>query len=146
MNDLTPSEIINIISSYSLTVRCLPHVVVSHWTYRDGDENKKYVDSKGNPIERDLEVVKQDFDLEYFQKTPPPKYSNSTPEQRLEQWKKLHPNGRKLLKETKKVEKGGWWYVKSTPNTDSIVQFSRKHDEFFAPTLEGAIQLFLNSL
>ena len=38
-----------------------------------------------------------------------------------------------------------WWLVKETKNTDSIVQFSKKHEIFFAPTLNEAIQFFLDS-
>jgi hypothetical protein len=50
------------------------------------------------------------------------------------------------LKETKISEKGGWWYVKETKNTDSTVRFSREFDKFFAPTLEEAIDLYLESI
>lgn len=50
-----------------------------------------------------------------------------------------------LISKEKKVEKGGWWYVKETPNTMSTVRFSRKYDKFFAPTLKEAIDLFLKS-
>ena len=57
----------------------------------------------------------------------------------------IREDGKKLLKEERDVEKGGWWYVKETPNTSSTVRFSREYDKFFAPTLEEAIILFLNS-
>lgn len=139
-------DIIDIIQKHSLTVRCLPHEVVSYWTYREGDENKKYVDSNGKPKEAKREVVIQEYDLEYFKKTKPIYKSADTPEKRYETWRKNFPNGRKLLKETRTVEHGGWWYVKETPNTDSTVRFSREYDKFFAPTLEEAIKLFLDSL
>ena len=54
-------------------------------------------------------------------------------------------NNRKFIKETRTVDKGGWWYVKETPNTDSTIKFNRKQDKFFAPTLKKAIKLFLDS-
>lgn len=44
-------NLIKIIQENSLTVRCLPHKVVSHWSYRDGDEErvqKPSYDSNGN--------------------------------------------------------------------------------------------------
>lgn len=62
-------NIIDIIQKHSLTVRCLPHEVITCWNYKEGDENKKYVDSNGKPIEVKREVIIQNFDLEYFQKT-----------------------------------------------------------------------------
>lgn len=139
------NEIIEIISKHSLTVRCLPHIVVSHWTYREGDENRTFNPTNGAPLKK-LSVVIQDFDLEHFQKTPPPEWMKATPEQRYEKWKKQYPNGKKLLREERTVEKGGWWYVKVTKNTDSTVRFSREYDKFFAPTLPEAIQLFLDTL
>lgn len=138
-------NLIDIIQENSLTVRCLPHKVVSYWSYREGDENKKYVDSNGNPSKSKRSVVVQNYDLEYFQKQEPNKYDSSTPEQRFDRFKKNFPNGRKLLREEKEVEKGGWWYVKPTPHTSSTVRFDRKCDKFFAPTLEEAIQLYLDS-
>jgi hypothetical protein len=141
---MTSEEILKIIAENCLCVRRLPFEVVSYWTYREGDENKKYIDSKGNPINTKKEVVIQDFDLEYFQKTKPSKWETRTPEQRYENFKKNFPNGRKILKETKVVEKGGWYIVKQVFNTDSQVHFSFKED-FLAPTLEGAIELFLKS-
>lgn len=33
-------KIIDIIQENSLTVRCLPHVVISHYVYREGDEER----------------------------------------------------------------------------------------------------------
>ena len=140
-------DVINIIKEHSLTVRCLPFITVNHWSYRDGDENKKYVDSKGNEIEATRTVIVQKFDLEYFKNTPPSKYNkDQTPEQRLNYYLKGNPSGeRKLLREERTVKNGGWWYVKETKNTDSTVKFSREYD-FFAPTLEEALQLYLNSI
>lgn len=137
---MTPIEII---AKHSLTVRCLPHETINYWTYREGDENKKYVDSNGNPIIRQLEVVIQNLDLEYFQKTPTTKYNIDSPEKRYEQWKKRFPNGKKLLKETKTVKHGGWWYVMETKHTGATVIFN---DKFLAPTLEEALQLYLDSI
>ena len=139
-------NIIEIIKKHSLTVRCLPYETVNCWSYKEGDENRKYVDSNGKTIEAKREVIIQDFDLTHFQKTKPTKYNTDTPEKRFENWKKNFPNGRKLLKETKIVKNGGWWYVKETKNTDSTVRFSREYDKFFAPTLEEAIQLYLDSI
>ena len=140
------NNIIEIIQKHSLTVRCLPYEVVSYWNYKEGEENRNYIDSNGKPIEAKREVIVCDYDLEYFQKTKPSKYNTNTPEQRFEFWRKNNPNGRKLLKETKTVKNGGWWYVKETKNTDSTIIFNRKYDEFFAPTLDEAIQLYLDSL
>lgn len=138
-------NIIDIIQKHSLTVRCLPHKVITYSNYIEGDELKKCVDSKGNKIKR--EVVIQHLELEHFQKTDVKgKWNNGTPEQRYERWKTICPNGKKLLKETRKVEKGGWWYVKQTSNTDSTVIFQREYDKFFAPTLEEAIKLYLDSI
>ena len=96
-------EMINIIQKYSLTVRCLPYVVTSLFTYKEGQ--------RLNPNQT----------VHYNEK-----------------WK------RNLIKEERTVEKGGWWYVKETPNTSSTVTFHREYD-FFAPTLEEAIQLYLKS-
>jgi hypothetical protein len=93
-------------------------MVVSYWTYREGDEERvkrPSYDSKGNIKNVKRSVV---FSESY---------------------------NRKMIKEERVVEKGGWWYVKETPNTDSTVMFNRKYDKFFAPTLEEAIQLFLDS-
>ena len=142
---MTNDEIINAISDNFLCVRRLPFEVVSLWTYNEGDENKKYVDSNGNLSTSKKEVIIQDFDLEYFKKKKPPKWNTDSPEKRFENWKKSFPNGRKLLKETKTVEKGGWWYVKEARNMDSMIRFNRKYDEFFAPTLNEAVELYLNS-
>lgn len=100
------NEIINIIEKYSLTVRCLPHVVISYLGYREGWKLK------------DNQTI---VEL--------PKWGN-----------------RKFIKEERKVDRGGWWYVKETPNTDSTVRFNRKYDKFFAPTLHEAIELYLNSI
>ena len=140
---MNPEEILKIITDNFLCVRRLPFETISYWTYKEGDENKKYVDSKGNPIKSKREVVVQNFDLSHFQKTKPSKWENRSPEERYEQYKKNFPNGRKLLKETKTVEKGGWWFVKPVYNTDSQVHFNRKNDEYFAPTLEEAIKLYI---
>lgn len=111
------TNIIEIIKKYSLTVRCLPHVAVSHTTYREGDEanlNTPRYDSQGNVRKIKRKII----------------FSES--------WNK------KLIREERKVDHGGWWYVKETQNTDSIVRFDRRVDKFFAPTLEEAIQLYLD--
>lgn len=139
-------DIIQIIQDHSLTVRCLPHKVVSYWSYIEGYENMKHVDEKGNPIKSVKSVVIQNHDLEYFKKTVTSKYDIYTPEQRYDRYKKNFPNGRKLLKEEKEVINGGWWYVKETKNTSSTIIFSLKHDKFFAPTLKEAITLYLESI
>ena len=140
-------NLIEIIQKHSLTVRCLPHETVTYTTYKEGDENKHYVDNRGNKIEAKREVIIQDFNLEHYQKTPQPEYDKKrTPEERFEKWKKSFPHGRKLLKTTKITENGGWWYVKETKHTDSTIRFNRKYDKFFAPTLEQAINLYLDSI
>lgn len=108
-------NIIEVIKEHSLTVRCLPHKKISYWTYHEGDENRKWVDSKGNPSKSKKSLV-------------------------------IREDGKKLLKEERDIEHGGWWYVKQTKNTDSTVTFSRKYDKFFAPTIEEAVKLYLDSL
>lgn len=143
---LTNEEILQAIADNFLCVRRLPFEVINYWSYKEGDENKKYVDADGKPIEFKREVVVQNLDLEYFQKEKTTRYNTDTPEQRFERWKKQFPNGRKLLKETKTVKNGGWWYVKQIKNTDSTVRFNRENDKFFAPTLGEAVQLYLESL
>lgn len=114
-------NLIEIIAKYSLTVRCLPHKVVSYWSYREGDEERvkrPSYDAKGN-----IRDVKRSVVTGYGT------------------W----PKDKKFLREERDVEHGGWWYVKETSITNSTVKFSREHDKFFAPTLEEAIQLFLDS-
>lgn len=130
-------DVIKIIADNSLTVRCLPDVVVSRWSYREGDEERV----KDNPNKHIETLV---LDLEYFKNTPPPEYhKNRTPEWRLQQSLKAFPKGyRKSVVETKKVKNAGWWLVKETKNTSSSVSFSRAKD-FFAPTLEEALSLYL---
>ena len=142
---MNTNEIIEVISDNFLCVRRLPFEVISLWTYKEGDEDKKWVNSKGDLITSKREAITQDFDLDYFQRTKPQKWDTDSPEKRFERWKKSFPNGKKLLKETKTVEKGGWWYVKEVKDTGSTVIFNRKYDEFFAPTLEEAIELYLKS-
>ena len=58
----------------------------------------------------------------------------------------IEHNGRKYIKTVREVERAGWWYVTESKNTDSIVHFSKGYKVFFAPTLEEAIQLFLESI
>ena len=139
-------DIIQIIQDHSLTVRCLPHKVVSYWSYGEGDESKKYVDEKGNPINSVRSVIIENHDLDYFKNTVTSKYDIDTPEQRYNKYKRNFPNGRKILKEEKEVKNGGWWYVKETKDTSSTIIFSLKHDKFFAPTLKEAIILYLASI
>ena len=103
---------IEIIQKHSLTVRCLPHKVVSHWAYREGQKIK------------DNQTIVE-----------------------LPKWSKLpHLKDRKFIKEVREVKCGGWWYVKETKHTYSSVEFSRKSDKFFAPTLEEALGLYLDSI
>lgn len=54
-------------------------------------------------------------------------------------------NNKKYVREIREVDKGGWWYVIETTDTNSTVTFNRKYDKFFAPTLKEAIKLFLES-
>ena len=53
-------------------------------------------------------------------------------------------NGRKFIRQTKILEKGGWWIVTQVKHSLSAVEFSLKKD-FVAETLEEALTLFLNS-
>lgn len=155
--NMTEQEIIQAISDNFLCVRRLPFIVVSYWSYREGGESK-LGGFDGRPIHLEggkilnatREIVVQHRDLEYFQKEfqkekeKPSKWNNSiTPEKRFANWNKNFPNGRKLIKETRIVEQGGWWYVKPCANTDSTVRFSREFDRYFAPTLGEAIELYL---
>jgi hypothetical protein len=98
-------QILDIIRQNSLTVRCLPYIVMSYRGYKDGWE-----------LQENQTIVEL------------PKWGN-----------------KKFVREERKAENGGWWYVKETPNTGSTVRFNREHDAFFAPTLKEAIQLYLNS-
>lgn len=140
-------DFIKIIQENSLIVRCLPYKTVDLQTYREGDELRKWVNSEGKEIKAKREVIVQKFDLEYFKNTPPQEWNNNrTPQQRLEAYLKHNPSGeRKLLRTEKEVLNGGWWYVKETKNTDSTILFSKKTDKFFAPTLEEAMQMYLDS-
>lgn len=139
---------IDIIQKHSLTVRCLPHKVINHWTYREGDENKKYVDSNGNPSKTNRTLVTRTYDLNFFENTPPQKWDKHlSPQQRLERHLKINPSGqRKFMREEKNVDHGGWWYVKETKDASSTVIFNREYDEFFAPTLKEALNLYLDSV
>lgn len=138
-------DIIEIIQKHSLVVRCLPNEVVSYRSYHEGDENKKYIDSNGISIKSVKTVVIQDYDLAHFEKIKPSKYNTDTPQQCYNTFKKNFPNGRKILKEVRQVEKGGWWLVTQAKNTDSTIQFSFKND-FMAATLPEAINLYLESI
>lgn len=138
-------DIIKIIQENSLTVRCLPFEVVEKTIYNEGDEHKKYIDPDGKEIVyKSIEVITEQLDIEYFEKNPV-KFDNRTALQRLENWRKVFPNGRKILIKTKSVDYGGYWYVKETKNTNSNVEFNIKYDKFFAPTLEQAIKMYLDS-
>lgn len=136
--ELSSDDIIEIISKHSLTVRCLPKEVVNYYIYHEVDENKEFSD----PF-RTLEIVIENFNLDHF-KTTRYDFGNLTPEQRFNNFKRNFPSGRKLLKETRKVEKGGYWYVKEVLDTYSTVRFDRDY-AFFAPTLVEAIMLFLET-
>jgi len=145
---MTEQEILWAIAEHFLCVRRLPFKTIEYWTYREGDENKIWVDSNGNPSKYTRELVIQEFDLEWFKNNKPNEWEGDlTPEQRFERFLKTHPTGqRKLLKTEKIVENGGWWYVKKAEHTSSSVEFNKKRDKFFAPTLAEAVQLYLNSL
>lgn len=122
---MTQQEILQIITDNFLCVRRLPFELVTYWTYKKGDENK-LGGFNNRPIYTEngqfLNIKREVIDS-------------------LGNW----PKDKKWIKETKQIEKGGWWYVKEVKNTSSIVRFNRKHDKFFAPTLEEAIQLYLKS-
>lgn len=137
-------DIIEIIHKHSLTVRCLPYETITCYSFREGDE--KFVERVQSKENVKREIFTENLDLEYFKNTKQPFGGTDSPERRLENWRKGFPNGRKLIKETKTVKNGGWWYVKETQNTDSTIRFSREYDKFFAPTLKEAIQLYLDSL
>lgn len=128
---MTPEEIIQSIADNSLTVRCLPHIVTSKSSVRDV-----------NKLQEGSVLEYWQPDLEYF--VTMNKYSNG---QKLMDnfYSRWGEKGRPFEVKKTKVEKGGWWYVKETQDTSSTVIFSRKYDEFFAPTLEEALQLYLSS-
>jgi hypothetical protein len=111
---MTESEILNAITDNFLCVRRLPFEVISHWSYREGDETRKYVDSNGNPIKHKRTVVTRE-------------------------------DGKKLVREERIVEKGGWWFVKEIKHTDATIRFDKNHDKFFAPTIGEAIESYLKS-
>ena len=142
-------EILKVIEENFLVVRRLPFETETLFNYREGDEErykKPAFYSNGKPVDyKNVEIFVENLDIEWFKKTPPQEWDkNSTPEKRYERYKHTYPNGRKFVRITKTVDKGGWWYVKQVKNTDSTVRFSREYDKFFAPTLEEAVQLFLN--
>jgi hypothetical protein len=149
---MTSEEILQIIADNFLCVRRLPFQVTSYWTYREGDEKTLggfdgrpiYLEG-GKTLNATREIVIQNFDLDHFKNEKPSKYCTDIPEKRYKNYIKSFPQGKKLIKETKIIEKGGWWYVKEVKNTSSTVRFSREYDEFFAPTLEEAIQIYLKS-
>ena len=122
---MTHEEIIQVISDNFLCVRRLPFEVVSYWSYTEGDE-KRLGGFNGKPI--------------YLEGG---KTLNATREIVTGYW--AHRPDKKFIKEVKVIEKGGWWYVKPVRSTGSTVMFNRKHDKFFAETLEEAVKLFLES-
>ena len=149
---MTSEEILQIIADNFLCVRRLPFQVISHWSYKEGDEQKLggfdgkpiYLEG-GKTLNATREIIIQNFNLNHFQNIKPSKWNTDSPEKKYANWIKTFPQGKKLIKETKIIDKGGWWYVKEVKNTSSTVRFSREYDEFFAPTLEEAIQLYLKN-
>ena len=120
-DNMSSEEILQIIGDEFLCVRRLPHEVISVWSYREGDEeriNKPIYLEDGSILNAKREIITG--------------YGT---------W----PADKKFVKETRFISKGGWYYVKRVANTWSTVRFDRKYDTFFAPTLEEAIQLYLNS-
>lgn len=116
--ELSPEKLLEIIADNFLCVRRLPFKEITLSLYKEGDEGrmpKPTSLSDGSILNYEQTII----------------FS--------EKW------NRKLIKSVKKVASGGWWYVKPTENTSSIVRFNREHDKFFASTLEGAVKLFLES-
>lgn len=122
---LTPEEILRIITDNFLCVRRLPFKVVSVYAYREGDENK-LGGLNGKPMYgadgKEIKNIKREIVTGYGN------------------WDK----DKKFIKDTKTVEKGGWFLVQPVNSTSSTVRFDLKHD-FVAPTLEEAILLYLDS-
>lgn len=104
-----------LIQEHSLVVRCLPKVVISYWSYRKGDEDRLN-------------------ETRYYGSGEP--ITNVAREI-------VTRNGRKFIKETKIVNTTDLWYVKEVKDTTSRVNFG--YGAFRAPTLEQAINLFLQS-
>ena len=124
-------NIIDIIQKNSLTVRCLPYKVTSKLSY-----------SKNYKLQKDEVIEFWKPNLEYFSENN--KWSN--PQKIMDKfYSNWGKNGRPFIVRTRNVEKGGWWYVKETKDTNSTIRFNRKYDKFFASTLEEAIKLYLNS-
>lgn len=121
---MTQQEILQIIADNFLCVRRLPFEVISHWCYNEGDENK-LGGFEGKPVYTESGEVKN------IKREVITNFGN---------W----PKDKKFIKEIRTVDKGGWWYVKEVKNTSSLIEFNRR-DAFFAPTLEEAVQLYLNS-
>ena len=124
-------NIIDIIQKNSLTVRCLPYKVTSKLSCP-----KNYNLQKNEVIEfwkPDLKYFSENNRWDNPQKIMDKFYSN---------WGE---KGRPFIVKTRNVEKGGWWYVKETKDTNSTIRFNRKYDKFFASTLEEAIKLYLDS-
>lgn len=127
---MTAEEIIQIIAENSLTVRCLPLEVKEAYSFKQEEFDKG-----------GYELKIWCPDLEYFENSQ----FLGNAKSRYEAFYKRFPKGRKFMVRTRYPEKGGWWYVKEKPDTSSTVCFNRKHDKFFAPSLEEAVQLYLNS-
>lgn len=115
---LDAEKLLEIIAENFLCVRRLPFETTALWSYREGDEErvKKPIYLSDGSV---LNAKRTVFFHEGY--------------------------GRKMVREVKVVKNGGWWYVKEAAHTSSTITFSREHDKFFAPTLEGAVKLFLES-
>ena len=116
--ELSPEKLLEIIADNFLCVRRLPFETTSLWSYREGDEERV-----GKPIYLEGGKILNAKRTVFFHEGC----------------------GRKMVREVKVVEKGGWWYVKQVADTGSTVRFSREYDKFFAPTLLQAVRLFLES-
>lgn len=92
---MTSDELLQIITEHSLTIRCLPKIVITLWQFRPGDEEKFGV---GIPLYDNIGNITRTI---------------------------VQKGDKKYLQEEKTVEKAGWWYVEHTPHTDSIVRFSK---------------------
>lgn len=116
------TELLELIEKHHLAVRCLPLTVVSKWRLR-GDE--------------DATLCAPIYDESG-------KLTNTTKSIVVEK-------GSRLLREEKPLKMGGWWIVKEANNSRAGVDFNKcdwkpEFGAFFAPTLEGAIRLYLDNI
>lgn len=119
-----------IIQKYSLTVRCLPYEVRETITIPYKTIPKGWTEYAFKPDDIYFKTLYGDA-WEHYKK----KFYN------------LYSEGKPGIERFRKVKLGGWWLVKQTLHDSSAVIFSFNDTRTFkAPTLIGALTMFLNTL